>query len=265
MRSRAVLLACLALASTGCGSEQVRSDAAAQQHRGTATVLESPEHGPELCLGGQQDSYPPQCGGVPLPNWDWDAVDDEESANGTTWGAYTVVGTFDGTSLTLTEPPRQPEPSGGGAVADRFTSPCADPEPPTGAGPRGVDGVGPAAERARTLPGHAGLWLTGDLLNVASTGDPARHRSALREVWGGPLCLVQHERTLADLKAVQEELFDGAAAELGLTPTFGAVDEVGNVVELGVFAVDDAQQAALDARYGPGTVRVLPGLQPVPG
>jgi hypothetical protein len=84
-------------------------------------------------------------------------------------------------------------------------------------------------------------------------------------VWGGPLCLVQHERTLADLKAVQEELFDGAAAELGLTPTFGAVDEVGNVVELGVFAVDDAQQAALDARYGSGTVRVLPGLQPVPG
>jgi hypothetical protein len=225
MRSRAVLLACLALASTGCGSEQVRSDAAAQQHRGTATVLESPEHGPELCLGGQQDSYPPQCGGVPLPNWDWDAVDDEESANGTTWGAYTVVGTFDGTSLTLTEPPRRrsrPEASPCGPVHQPLRRAGAP------------DRCGAPRRRRRRPRGRTGPHPAGPRRPVADRRPAERrlHRRpgaaplALREVWGGPLCLVQHERTLADLKAVQEELFDGAAAELGLTPTFGAVDEV---------------------------------------
>jgi hypothetical protein len=262
MRTR-VLLGCLVLATAGCGADRLQTADPAQLHRGTATVLESPAHGPELCLGGQQDSYPPQCGGVPITNWDWDAVDGQESANGTTWGAYTVVGTFDGTSLTLTEPPGAPDRADGRGRTP-ITSPCAEAEPATGSGPVGPDGTGPAAERARTLPDHAGLWITGDVLNVATAGDPAAVRAPLREVWGGPLCLVRHERTLAALRAVQEDLGAGGAEELGLTLLWSATDEVGNVVELGVVAIDDAQRAALDERYGAGAVVATPGLVPEP-
>jgi truncated hemoglobin YjbI len=256
-----VLLACLVLATAGCGDDRLQADAAQEQYRATATVLESPDHGPELCLGGQADSYPPQCGGVPITNWDWDAVDDEESANGTTWGFYSVVGSFDGTSLTLTEPPQPPDDSEAGPAREPLVSPCPEPDPAAGDAPTGQEAVGPAVELARAQPDHAGLWLTGDVLNAAFTGDLERHRAQLREVWGGPLCLVEHARTLTDLRAVQDELFSGAAAELGLEALFASTDEVGNVVELGVIAVDDAQRAALDARYGTGTVRVVPGLR----
>jgi hypothetical protein len=258
-----VLLTCLLLVTTGCGDDQLRAEArpeGAEQYRATATVLESTEHGPELCLGGQLDSYPPQCGGVPITNWDWDAVDGEESANGTTWGTYSIVGSFDGTTLTLTGPVQSPDRPAASPAREPLVSPCAEPEPPVGRAPSGVDGVGPAVALARAQPDHAGLWLTGDVLNVAFTGDLDSHRGPLREVWGGPLCLVQHTRTLAELRAVQDELFEGAAAELGLQPLHASADEVDNVVELGVVAVDDEQQAAVDARYGAGTVRLLPGL-----
>ncbi|MGH8829004.1 MAG: hypothetical protein ACRDVZ_15690, partial [Jiangellaceae bacterium] len=41
-----------------------------------ATVLESPEHGPQLCHG-VAESLPPQCGGPDIAGWDWSAVEAE--------------------------------------------------------------------------------------------------------------------------------------------------------------------------------------------
>src|SRR5262245_39820613 len=80
-----------------------------QLYEAYTTVLEQgegmalPAHGPELCLGGTADSLPPQCGGVPVANWDWNAVEDEESRGGTTWGAYRVVGTYADGVFTVVE------------------------------------------------------------------------------------------------------------------------------------------------------------------
>lgn len=59
----------------------------------------------QLCLGPVAESYPPQCSGIPLSGWSWDAADGSETANGTTWGAYAVQGTYDGESFTVTRPP----------------------------------------------------------------------------------------------------------------------------------------------------------------
>lgn len=78
----------------------------APRYEARLTVLESPEHGPELCFN-VEDSSPPQCGGLPLSGWDWAEVDGEDTASGTTWGEYHVVGTYDGTLLTLTETPSE--------------------------------------------------------------------------------------------------------------------------------------------------------------
>ncbi|MCD0443260.1 hypothetical protein LO763_06425 [Glycomyces sp. A-F 0318] len=73
-------------------------------YRGALTVLQGVERdAAELC-GVVAESYPPQCGGLPVTGWDWDAVEHEE-AEGVRWGSYIVTGAFDGKSLVLTEDP----------------------------------------------------------------------------------------------------------------------------------------------------------------
>lgn len=77
-------------------------------YQGALTVLQGTERdAPELC-GVVAESYPPQCGGLPVTGWDWDAVAHEE-AEGVRWGSYIVTGTFDGKSLVLTEDPLSTE------------------------------------------------------------------------------------------------------------------------------------------------------------
>ena len=68
------------------------------------TVLDDGS-GAELCLGAIQESYPPQCSGVPLEGWSWDEVEGSESEGSVTWGAYAVQGTYDGETFAVTQPP----------------------------------------------------------------------------------------------------------------------------------------------------------------
>lgn len=79
----------------------------------------------ELCLGAIAESYPPQCGGPAITNWDWSAqkgMFDEEGD--VRWGTFAVTGTWNGTSFTVSdaipgalydpmpeEPATLPEPS----------------------------------------------------------------------------------------------------------------------------------------------------------
>ncbi|WP_204745618.1 hypothetical protein [Glycomyces paridis] len=120
LRGVAVFAAVLALAGCGRGSGDGGSgDAACDTgrtcsdgsptgsgdgtvYRGALTVLQDdPEGSPELC-GAVAESYPPQCGGLPVSGWDWESVAHEE-ASGVRWGAYLVTGVFDGESLVLSE------------------------------------------------------------------------------------------------------------------------------------------------------------------
>lgn len=59
----------------------------------------------QLCLGAIMESYPPQCGGIPLDGWTWEDVEGRESSGDTMWGAYAVTGTYDGERFTNTDPP----------------------------------------------------------------------------------------------------------------------------------------------------------------
>jgi hypothetical protein len=68
------------------------------------TVLDDGS-GAELCLGAIQESYPPQCSGIPLEGWSWDGLEGSESEGSVTWGAYAVQGTYDGASFSVTQPP----------------------------------------------------------------------------------------------------------------------------------------------------------------
>lgn len=60
--------------------------------------------GPQLCLGKVAESAPPQCDGtaVPLADWSWQGKGGVERAGASRFGQYAVVGTFDGTTLSVT-------------------------------------------------------------------------------------------------------------------------------------------------------------------
>lgn len=285
MRSWPVVVIVLGLAA--CSDEPTRVSAGDQplgdqRYTASGTVLESQEHGPQLCLGGVDDSYPPQCGGPDVVGWDWTEVDDEESAGGTTWGSYSVVGTWDGTRLTQTEPPgRPPEPPADAPGVD-LSTPC---EPPSG-GWAVVDpatatqaGLDAATAYASAQPEYAGSWLDQSInpaydeepideyalndpallvLNLRFTGDLDRHQAAVREVWGGSLCVTGAERTEAELSAIQNEV----QQELGALSSF---TDVAGVVRVQVVLAEPGLQEELDERYGEGVVEVTSALRPVDG
>jgi hypothetical protein len=238
------------------------------------TVLESPDHGPELCLGGVAESFPPQCTGVPISNWDWTAVAGEESASGTTWGEFHLVGTYDGSSFTALEVGPYEPPS---SEAVDFTAPC--PEPVGGWAPkdpsRATDADLQAVMRAAEAePDSAGFWIDyvdepsetthaeGIIAIAAFTGDLERHEAELRELWGGALCVTENERSQAELQRIRREL-EETGGELGLQTTWSSTNVVDNRVEVGVVVAGEAAVAAVDQRYGPGAVLLVPALEPV--
>jgi hypothetical protein len=247
-------------------------------YRASGIVLESPEHGPMLCMF-VATSYPPQCGNLELVGWDWDLVDGEESANGTTWGGpYEVTGTWDGERLTLTEPPRMAEPTVVTPDSD-FSTPCPEPaggwgviDPATTTSETLEDAI--AAARAR--PDFAGVWLdqpirepapgapdndpTNLVLNVRVTGDVAQAEQDLRQIWGGALCVSSAGRSQAELSTIQEEISADSAA---IKMLYSSIDETTGLVTVGVVIDDGSLQAHYDERYGPGVVSVTSWLQPV--
>ncbi|WP_232678927.1 hypothetical protein [Nocardioides sp. R-C-SC26] len=141
----ALLLGCLAMTATACSGEDV--DTVALDPAGSANADPQPPDGvpaapgtvrsrnlatvmdtgtPELCLGAIAESYPPQCGGPEITNWDWkrDGQQMFDRQGEIRWGTYAVTGTWDGEAFTVTEtipgplydpmmvdPPSLPEPT----------------------------------------------------------------------------------------------------------------------------------------------------------
>jgi hypothetical protein len=290
MGVRRLLLAAIALLLVGCAAGEPGGDAPAwtveaqeRRYQATATVLQSRDHGPELCLSGIARMSPPACRGLPIPNWRWDRVEGEQTASGTTWGRYQLVGTYDGASFTVTRaalapPERQPshqeqfkhepkpacpEPEGGWAVPD----PARRSEPY-------LESV---SRMARAQPDFTGLWLSylapmGDnvaedpgefVLNVAFTGDLVRHQAELRPRWGGRLCVARQQRSYRQLLRIQRELQGDVGADLGLRVLGSGIRESANAVTLMVGVLEERAREALEARYGSGAVQATAVLTPV--
>jgi hypothetical protein len=272
------LLVPLAVVATACGASSHGVDIAGtpeepKLYEANATVLDDGKGGPMLCLGAMAMSLPPQCGDVPIVGWDWAAVDGEERAGGTTWGAYRVVGRYDGETLRVTEvgsfeqtaPVTEPD----------FRSPC---EEPPGGWP-GLDratqnDVGPVTGYASAQAEYVAAWVTHleptelefgpVVVNVVFTRDAERHEAAIRQFWEGPLCVVERDVPSArELARVRREA-EGSLEELGLQMLWSDGPGLEPVIEIGVVADPDGHgQAAFDDRYGAGLVRVVPALQPV--
>lgn len=260
--------------------------------RGIGTVLDEGS-GPMLCLGGIAMSLPPQCSGPAVAEWDWAEHPEAETARGVTWGDYTMVGAWDGTTFTPTEV-RETEPGDWPEedVTALFASPCEEPEggwvPLDPAATTG-DALSAAHRVAEKLPGYAISW--GDqsinphwqelqdlhesggtpsleaeqamndpvftILNVGVTDDLAGAEAAVRAVWGGPLCVTQFVNTHARLRDVAKELRELPG---GLNSGYGSIS---NTVELTVLHDDGSIQAWADEQYGEGVVAVTSALRPV--
>lgn len=75
------------------------------QLRTVATVIQV-EGSPPMLAWTVRESLPPQGGDIPLRGWNWDEVDGEQTVGSVTWGdSYEVIGTWDGTTFTVTQPP----------------------------------------------------------------------------------------------------------------------------------------------------------------
>ena len=241
-----------------------------------------PEHGPMLCLGGVAQSYPPQCGEVPITNWDWDAVEGEEKASGASWGRYHVVGTYDGETFTVTKvAPYEDHPPTFWSEVD-FTSPCQEPE----GGWVAPDSEQALQQHASAANGYAQRqpdvvtsWVTHIapdnldgavdefdpvIFNAVFTGDLERHEAEIRKRWPGPLCVVEGEGpTKRELNRIRTKAEAYLTDELGLHMLGSGTGGVEPVIEIGVVADPEGRaQAAVDARW-PGVVRLFPALRPV--
>ena len=278
-----LLLAGCAAGVPGGRAPTETTGAQEQRYQATATVLQSRDHGPELCLGGVADSFPPLCRGVPIPNWRWDQVGGEQAAGGTTWGTYQLVGTYDGASFTVIReelPPPVSQPSAAERFKDEPRPAC--PEPAGGwevpdPSRRSERYLEPVTWAARAQPDFSGMWLSylepmghnvaedpGEfVLNVAFTGDLARHQAQLRPRWGGRLCVTRQQRTFRELRRTQDELQGAAGKKLGLRVLGTGIREDANAVDLQVVVVEERARAALDARYGAGAVQATAALTPV--
>jgi hypothetical protein len=228
-----------------------------------AAVEQNGTKPPVLCLGPQLASDSPICGGLPIAGWDWAKVK-HETSNGITQGNYHLVGTFNGTTFTPTEPPTAahappppkrrsyeppcPTPTGGWTVVDPSRLTQSD--------------SNAFLSAVQHQPDSAGYWLNNSrtIYTVAFTGDLDRHRAQLRALWGGPICVVQHKHSTAELDATARSLEESRMRLTfrGVTP-----DPFDDVVHVEVWATTPVIRQALDRKYGAGLIDLIGYLTPV--
>ncbi|HWL79039.1 hypothetical protein [Microbacterium sp.] len=249
------------------------------------TVLDDGD-GAELCLGAMAASYPPQCGGPSMIGWDWNRyVGQFEEAAGVRWGLFILTGTYDPAADAFTAIEVEPGADYEWPEVDvtDFSTPCPEPD----GGWRVVDeskatfeAMNATFERAQLLDGYATAWMDQSpnpaarpgaaegsetlmndplltIVNVRVTGDPSAAEAALREVWGGMLCVTQATRTAAELQSIQSEIVSSTPGVLS-----AGENGMSGVVDVTVVYDDGALQDRFDDEYGPGVVRVMSSLVP---
>lgn len=238
------------------------------EYEAIGTVIDAGAGEPILC-SATLESLPPQCaGGVPLDGWSWDVVEGELDQAGTTWldGVW-VTGLYDAsTSASLTVTEAHPATAadreritGTPAPEPDFSVPCA--EPPEGWPARNAEWP---AEQIEAIPGFAGAWpdVTQQVVTVRFTGDLDAAREAITQHYPDAICLVAANHSAQELSQIATELL--SMSSVHVFNTVEMVDATGEWVDATIATPNPALQAALDERYGEGTVRLRSYLLPVP-
>ncbi|WP_156384385.1 hypothetical protein [Marmoricola sp. Leaf446] len=271
---------------------------------GSGWVLESPDHGPQLCLGFLMTSNPPQGSGPDITNWDWASVTGHETLDGTTWGDYTVVGTCARGVFTLTRPPVARPVAPVSEVPDvdphdfdddpgPTASPVSDVAPcvPPPGGWRVVDHATTTAEAmedtlhaASLLPGFVDSWLedldtsldgelddSGEPLDAGRLPEP--DQAVLHVVVSGDARQTEAtlRRTWGGALCVTRRVGITAqrlrriVEEVHIRPGVLTTSAGRSRVSAYVVHDDGSLQDELDGRYGPGRVHVHSALRPYRG
>lgn len=222
--------------------------------RDPVALQPEPDGSTTLCIGPQALAIGSRCRGPEVIGYDGPASE-----------PVRVVGRFDGKRLYVTDVlPPGPARDVEADLAARSRTPCPEPE----GGWRITDrakATGTAAGRAmkvaRAHPGFAQFWYdrsfdsVPSVLNVAVAGDRDAAEEALREVWGGALCVSSADHSQAALKRIATEVFELPGASTAAV----RLDEV----QVELLYDDGSIQAWADATYGQGLVTVSSALVPV--
>ena len=235
----------------------------------TPTVLETKDSGPMLCVGAIASSYPPQCSGPAITNWDWSTVE-SNSANHVRWAEdVELVGRFsaDGARFTMTEPIRQlGRPTSSDADVDAmFSTPCPEPEggwnspaiaaqpTPSSLPPQAPDITG----LLQQLAGYGGSWWDDEVgvYNVRIAGGSDAEADAateLAERYNGPVCIIPTPHTEAALRAIQQEIGESySGAPWNFLSGVGVMTNARTAAVTVILAAPmPGLEAALAERYG---------------
>jgi hypothetical protein len=196
-----------------------------------------------------------------------------------------LVGTFDGTTLSLTRPaslaPAHEVGRGERGAASSFETPCA---PPAG-GWRIVDPTKVGLDDWNALdayvtgqPDYSTSWIdasshvqgatgqpAGNVFTAAFTGDAATHHRAMAAMWGGAVCVVTRPHSQADLVRVQAQIFSAAARRAGVKALSGGttVSHGRAVLTVTVLVATPQVEAWIRRRAGTVPVHIDGWLAPV--
>ncbi|WP_244931675.1 hypothetical protein [Nocardioides sp. W7] len=146
-----------------------------------ATVMDTGT--PELCLGPVAESYPPQCGGPAITNWDWaqhghDMFDEQGDIR---WGTFAVTGTWDGTAFEVSETVPGP----------LYDAPAVEPSTmPTPAASYSEAELEAVATEVRDLPGAQGSYSNGTTVTAEVMYDDGSLQAWADEEYGAGVVLV---------------------------------------------------------------------------
>jgi hypothetical protein len=254
---------------SGPGADRAEAGSDVPTYEGNFTVLESADHGPQLCWI-IATSYPPQCGGLDVVGWDWSSVDDETTAGTTIWGDYHLTGTYADGAFTLTEPPSPPDAGDttDPGISEPDFGPACDEPAVVDAG----QGITEWMSVGLDAPGVVTTWVTDPgpdgtgpfVANVVVLpGSGAAITDHIRQTYGGPLCMVERQGpTEAELNAIQQELQDAdARAHLGQVQS-SSPDGRRGVVVATVWVVDGPAADYAQERWG-DRVELQGVLEPV--
>ena len=163
--------------------EQVPVPSGVVRTTNLATVMDTGAGPVELCLGPVAESYPPQCGGPPIPNWDWDTYGGGgfEEESGVRWGLYSLTGTWDGTEFTVSDT----------IIAALYDSFYEEPPPPPEPGSAySAEELETIAAEVGALPGAQNQYADADHVYLDVTYDDGSIQDYVDDTYGAAVVLV---------------------------------------------------------------------------
>ncbi|MFC7766123.1 hypothetical protein [Leucobacter soli] len=241
---------------------------------GTPVGVMGTDEETRVCFYGETLSLPPGCLGPLLIGWDWAEHPGEyreyEGHPGRRHGQFIVTGYLDETAGTFTlvkagsadeyvypeEVPDEelfatacPEPEGGWRVLDE-TKTNEDTMYEMFEAAEGIDGfsmswIDSYTAAAPDAQEHSGNDPKHSILNVKVVDDVEAAEAALREIWGGMLCITTGKRTQAELLAMQREIHSEHEY-------LSSAPEDGEYLGVSTLYDDGTLQREFDRRYGAG-------------